>query len=495
MLKQSILNAQNFTRTENNALTNVSTKSAVLDLFALGGAVQKSSNIDLELLIRDALFENERLALKVIFYLSDIREGQGRRDFFRLALLEVINYNIKVAEQLLSYIPEFGRWDYLYWFINTPLERAAFKVFAAEVERAVDNKEASLVFKWLASEDASSKETIHNAKLTRKYFGLTAREYRKLLSWGRKELGNAVVERKMSANEWLSIDYSRVPSVAMKNYRKAFERHNPDHFESFISDVKSGKTKINSSVLYPSDIARADDQSHGLSRDALVEQWKALPNYLSENVRALAVVDTSGSMTWGSNPIPIDVATALGVYLGERIVGEFNNTVISFSAQAKLIELQGKDALQKIQYLKRKSINENTNLQSVFALLLDTARQHSVPASEMPNRIIIISDMEFDRATSGWNWRDGQHNNTTNLEAIKQKYELSGYEFPQIIFWNVEARNQQVAATVNESGVILVSGYSPVIMKSVLSDEPYITPYKAMLHTVDVPRYSFIDKL
>ena len=125
----------------------------------------------------------------------------------------------------------------------------------------------------------------------------------------------------------------------------------------------------------------------------------------------------------------------------------------------------------------------------MFDLILSTARAHSLPNDELPNRIVILSDMEFDQAT-GY-----AHRNSTNLEAIKQKYERYGYDFPQIIFWNVQARSKQVPATMNENGVILVSGYSPSILKSVLSDEPIITPYKAMLNTIMVERYNFVDTL
>jgi hypothetical protein len=489
MLKSLLQTESNYTLTENGALTHRSTKSYVLDLFALGGSAKSSIGRDL---IANALYEDSRTALKVIFYLSDIREGQGRRDFFRTSLLYILSQDKELARKLLPYVAEFGRWDYLYWFMGTSLESEALLTLEKEVEKCLTNKTTSLVFKWLASEDASSEETKRNAEITRRAFGLTRREYRKMLSWGRKALGDAVVEHKMSTNLWEDIDHSKVPSVAMKKYRKAFISHIPNKFTTFVGKVEKGEAKINSKVLYPHDIVHAGEYTEGVERRALAAQWNALPNYLSDNVRALAVVDTSGSMSGQ----PLEIASSIGIYLAERMVGEFKNTIVSFSSEARLFDVSHGDVFDKYNFLKRNTINDNTNLQSVFNLLLRTALKHNVSANEMPNRIIIMSDMEFDRATGpGWNDYGRRGADTTNLDEIRRKYAVSGYEFPQIIFWNVDARNTQVPTTMNDKGVILVSGYSPVVVKSVLSDDPYITPYRAMLEAVNVERYAFIDKL
>ena len=487
MLKEALLNAQNYTVTEKGALTHASTRSAVLDLFALGGSATK--NINVENLILDALDENFKLAVRVIFYLSDIREGQGRRDLFRVGLKSILRRNSEIAAKLLPYIPVYGRWDYMYWFLGTSLEKQALSLMAEEVRSAVNEERPSLVFKWLASEDASSETTKYHAEITRRFFKLSKKEYRQMLSEGRRIAD--VVERKMSAGEWTLIKYESVPAVAMKRYRKAFAKHGKT-FEVFIKQVEAGTKTIKSSVLYPADLLKAgikgSEDAYSLERRTLVEQWKALPNYVADGIRALTILDTSGSMFMYGDAA-IFAAASLAIYLAERLTGPFKNTVMSFSREAKLFQLPEGDFLRKYEFIERNQIVDTTNLQSVFDLILSTARAHSLPNDELPNRIVILSDMEFDQAT-GY-----AHRNSTNLEAIKQKYERYGYDFPQIIFWNVQARNKQVPVTMNENGVILVSGYSPSILKSVLSDEPIITPYKAMLNTIMVERYNFVDTL
>ena len=487
------MNQQNTTFTENGALTNESTKSHVLDLFALGGAISKNGNLDIVSLFKNAFYEDKVLALKTMFYLSDIRAGQGRRDVFKNVMKYIAATEPALAIEIMPYIPFLGRWDYLYWFVGTPVEREAIVVFANEVTAALKEKRTSLVFKWLASEDASSPETKANAALTRKYFGLTPRRYRKMLSQGRKALD--IVERRMSAGEWNEINYEAVPSVAMKRYARAFQKHNVARLEKFIEQVQKGEAKVNSSVLYPADFFTGNVQ-----KEVAKIQWKALPNYVAEGVNALAVVDTSGSMSGD----PFRIAASLGIYLAERLSGPFKDTVMSFSNKARLFDISRGDIFDKFNYLENNSIVENTNLQSVFDLILSTAIEYNVPQSEMVNRIIILSDMEFDGCAyfapnenaNSWNYRDsfGRSAFMTNLQVIQSKYRDAGYEVPQIVFWNVDARTKQVAATKDESGVVLVSGYSPVVMKTVLSDRPYITPYEAMLKVINVPRYDFVDE-
>ena len=431
-----------------------------------------------------------------MFYISDIRQGQGRRDFFKSVMKELAVSDSNLTIELLPYIPYFGRWDYLYWFVGTPVERQAIMLLAQEVVSASKEKRTSLVFKWLASEDASSAETKANAEITRTYFGLTKREYRKLLSAGRKVL--SVVENQMSSNKWEEINYAVVPSVAMKRYAKAFRKHSAAKLDKFLEQVESGETKINASVLYPADFFKS-----GLDKEVALAQWKALPNYIVPGVNALAVVDTSGSM-FGD---PIRIAASLGIYLAERLSGPFKNTIMSFSSRAKLFDVSKGNIFDKYNFLLRNAIVENTNLQSVFDLILETAVKYNVPKSEMINRIIILSDMEFD-STAYFSYNPsrpafgsrnqisyGRSAYATNLQVIQRKYQQAGYDVPQLVFWNVDARNKQVAATKDETGVVLVSGYSPVVMKTVLSAKPYITPYEAMMQVIGVERYNFIDNL
>ena len=74
-LNQMIDNT-NYTNTENDGITHKTTKSAVLDMFALCGSYRNRSDADCILAFKNALEENKSLALKCLFYLRDIRGGK-----------------------------------------------------------------------------------------------------------------------------------------------------------------------------------------------------------------------------------------------------------------------------------------------------------------------------------------------------------------------------------------------------------------------------------
>jgi len=121
---------------------------------------------------------------------------------------------------------------------------------------------------------------------------------------------------------------------------------------------------------------------------------------------------------------------------------------------------------------------------------LDQAVKHNVPVSEMPTKVLILSDMEFDQATSG-NWDRVSEWNPTAQEMIKGMYEEAGYEMPGIVYWNIQSRQDNVPTRFDEMGTALVSGFSPSIMKTILSCEE-LTPYKMMMETIGSARYEAI---
>ena len=336
----------------------------------------------------------------------------------------------------------------------------------------------SLLTKWLKSENASSKQTIEIAKEIRTFLNLTSKEYRKMLSMGRKYLD--VVERKMCSNNWGDINYKGVPSKAALNYKGAFEKRDGVRYAQFIADVKSGKTTINAGTLYPYDIVEkcfASDESATL--DAL---WYSLPNYMTEDTsNGIVVADVSGSMSGR----PMAVSISLAMYISERNKGAFKDRFITFSDTPKLQKVVGNNIREKVKNLENAEWGMSTNLKAVFNLILDTAKEHNIPASELPSTLYIVSDMEFNAACSG-----GRPSETL-FNTIKKKYETANYECPSLVFWNVNARNVQSPIKFDERGTCLVSGCSPSILKSLLSGT-VTTPEQVMLDTINVKRYDSV---
>lgn len=474
--------------TQNGALTNATTNNFLYDFFSSAGA---SSNVrggdnqnifDMKCIDKFSFaYENDPItSLCVLSYIRDAREGQGQRRIFRKILKELAkksDASKNDAKKFFQVIPEIGRWDDLYAFVGTSLENDAFaflkEQFKKDIQNHENNEQVSLLAKWLKSINASSKETRRLGRLTAKHFGMSEKEYRKMLSKLRKHID--VVECKMSANEWNKIEYSHVPSIAMKNYVKAFLRNDKERFEKYIQNVKNGQEKINASVLYPHDLLNKVIDYASMYWGSLEikndipqevfetyqEQWNALPQYSITEENVIPVIDCSGSMYSGGVILPIIVGSALGTYLAEHNKGLWKNKIITFSQTPEVVSLNEDDAFYEKAVIISKSTNAlNTNLQAVFDLILDTAKRNKLSDEEMPQSIIIVSDMEFDNIDV----------HKTNFEVIKNKFEEAGYKMPRIIFWNVLGRPKNYPATIEDVDALLFSGFSPVVIKQIMEN-------------------------
>jgi len=499
-LLQGLKENTNYTYTENGALTHSSTLNATLDLFALGGAYRSRSKDDVIYLFKKAYDENALYAARLLFYLRDARGGAGERRFFRECMTWLANAHTNVARQLLKYVPIYGRYDDLYCLTGTPLETDALdilKVTAFRDMQKVRNGGMPLTLcgKWLKSENASSTRTKELAALTRKHFNLSPKEYRKMLSTLREKI--KVVERLMSQNKWDEIEFGKLPSKAGIQYKNAF-MNNQKTKERYKQFIQNKSTKVNASTLYPYEIVqKAINCKDDLDREVINKYWDNLTDYFNNDCRfnGLAVVDTSGSMTCSYNtPIrPIDVAISLGIYCAERASGPFAGHYISFASRPQLIATDGIDFVDKVQRIEKRCLIDNTNIEAVFDLLLTTALKNRCSQADIPENIIIISDMEFDMATGNYDYAKNRgmfdEQKQTLMENIATKWKQYGYKIPALVYWNVNAENNNIPDVDPERAISYVSGASPSIFKQILSGK---TGWELCLEVINDPRYSNI---
>lgn len=484
-------NASNYTVTENGALAHKTTRSAVYDMFALGGAYRKRNDEDCILLFKNALEENETLALKCLFYLRDCRGGQGERRFFRVCYKWLAQKHADVARRNFELISEYGRYDdVIYTLIGTPLENDALEFIKNQLALDLECKTPSLLAKWLPSENASAVKTKKMGNIIREYLGMTHREYRKTLSILRERIN--LLERLMSANRWDEIEFDKIPSKAGLIYKNAFARRDiiAKKYEAF---AKSEDTKVNASTLYPYDVVhKAVEGTRGWGysfRDmsatdrAMVEKyWENLPDYLEgKPCKMMCVVDTSGSMTGSEASAPINVAIGLGMYCAERIGGPFKNHYISFSSRPQLIKIEGVDFVDKVRRIYKTNLCENTDLVKTFRMLKEIAL--TAKPEDIPETIVVISDMQIDCGSRFYG-----SNVATEMESMRREWEKAGLKMPKLVYWNVEARG---AANFLDDGpnVTYVSGCSPVIFQQVISG---VTGYELMLKKLESARYEAI---
>ncbi|MBE6582178.1 MAG: DUF2828 family protein [Ruminococcaceae bacterium] len=486
----------NMTVTENGAATHLTTESDCLDLFATIGALRRESDGEIITRFIRAYSENRDIAMKLLFFARDIRGGLGERRVFKVILNWLANNEPEAVRKNLAYVAEYGRYDDLLCLMGTNCEKEMLGIlkaqFDADNEALENGGEVSLLAKWLPSVNASNKETVFYAKRIARHFGISDASYRKALVALRAHI--RIIENNLRNKDY-SFDYEKQPSKAMYKYRKAFIRNDAERYNTFIGKVSNGEAKLNADTLAPyelvapyingsayASISRSFmRQISEQEKNVLNTTWASLPDFGNEE-NAIAVIDTSGSMYWDAKPIPAAVALSLGLYFAEHNTGLYKNHFIEFSARPQLIEIKGDTFADRLRYVA--SFNEvaNTNLEAVFDLILTSAVKNNVPASELPAKLIIISDMEFDSCVS--------NAGSTNFKKAKAKFEAHGYNLPDIVFWNVASRNRQQPVTKNEQGVALVSGCTPRLFEMVASGT--MNPYAFMLEVVESERYAKI---
>lgn len=498
---KGIKNETNETLTENGAIAYKTTNSALLDLFAVIGALRSRPSQEIIDKFTKAFAEDELLAMKMLFYARNIRGGLGERKTFRILIKYMATYHTEIMEKNLELIPIFGRWDDLYELVDTPLEDTMFNLISIQLKNDLanldKNKQISLLAKWLKSASGVSVKSAKLGRLTAKKLNLSYKQYRQILSKLREQLN--IVERNMSKDEWDKIVYREVPSLAMKKYRDAFKEHNLVEFKKYIEKVKKGEEKIKADTLYPYNIMEAADlDSQGWSGnyklekwdEVLEEQWKALPNYVEGENNILIMADTSGSMEGR----PVCTSIGLAIYFAERNKGPWHNQFLTFASKPSFIELKGTNLAEKVRCIP--NICDNTNIEATFNLVLDVAIKNNLSQEELPKAIVIISDMEFDEATGEYCWTIDQKErlvaeNNKIMDKIAYEFQQAGYTIPKVIYWNANSRQDTYHAISENKNVAMVSGQSVSTFKTVLMsiDEK---PYDVMLKTLNDPIYDVV---
>ena len=457
------------TVTTNGMPARSSTADACVDLFFKIGA---SRGKDIIPDFVAAYSQQPETALRIAAWARDVRGGAGERELFRQILKYLEKANMKDAVRLMSKTPNWGRWDDILIFESDLLKQISFEM----VKRALASDDG-LCAKWMPR-----KGEVANS--LRNYLDWSPKFYRKRLV----EL-TKVVETQMCANQWDDINFSHVPSIAAARYKKAFNRHTTKYAD-YVSALASGEAgvKVNAAAIYPHEVIKGVGTT-GLhldetERKLVIAQWDALENFVGDK-NVLPMIDVSGSMTCRvggnskSSVTCLDVAVALGLYVADKCTGKFKDTFLTFSSKPKLQHVKG-DIIQKIEQTVRANWEMSTNISGAMDEILRVAREGNVSQAEMPQILLIMSDMQFDycaKTSSG------------ALDMTRQKFAEAGYEMPKVVFWNLNAHSN-VPVAFNEVGAALVSGFSPSILKSVLSgDLATFTPETIMWEAIGNERY------
>ena len=501
------------TLTENGDVAYTTTQNNNLDFF-FGASLFRGNDKEAVQAFIKAYTQNKNLAVKNLFYLRDIRGGQGLRSPFRACLAWLAKENPELVINLLPKFVEYGRWDDILFlglktegfdealilkvedfvreqFIKDSLALLENKI--AEEQGETKKQPISLLAKWMPKINSKSPAV---RKLAYRWANILAGGDKNLYRNAIRDLRESLklVETALVKKKYDSITYEHVPARAMKKYSKAFERNDEKRYKSYIESLQSGKNeagleklKQRSKNLFPYEILI---QSKNGQREMSELLWTAMqeqnPN-LGQN--SIVVYDSSGSMgvtvPQTNNVRVIDVAQSLAIALAEKATGPFKDKVITFSRNPRFIDLDGATSLHhKLQRLRGFSIAENTDISKLYDLIFEASLAATSPEDYF-KQVIIITDCQFDAVAS----YQGVTYDKSTYDVVKQKFVDAGIPMPQMVYWNLNARTFTIPS-VDIENVALISGFSTNIVTSLTKG---LSGEDIMLDALN--KYNFVDEV
>ena len=502
--------ASNLGRTENGALSHKTTSLTNPLVAALYTASQYRDKANTN---REETVNQFQLALqddslreyciRFALMVRDIECGMGERELGRVLFQRLFEEVALTERQVHTIIDrlvdqKYGRWDDVIFLAEKCKDSFVRKILVGRIVtqlvtdvNAKQDQPVSLLGKWMPSINAG-KMSRRSAIKWSKVLKLSHSQYRKMLVDLRKRID--IVEARISANQYDQIDYGHVPSLAFIRHMKTFFKHDGIRFNEFLESVNRGESSIHTSTSSVPELVaqyRQNKYNTGVV-DTVNTMWNDW-NLQSYERNVLPICDVSGSMMTKVGKLEcIDVSLGLTIYAAAANKGIFHNKVIAFSHQSEIISLDDEMTLvERVQTLCQHE-GYNTNVENVLSNVLAIAEKGNCQRDEIPT-LVFFSDMEFDAAmirstNSIWNARTLNRDQITALfDLWRERYNAAGFDFPKVVFWNINNRSGTVPMIDNDTGLILVSGYNENLVRMVFDDS--MDPWEALKVILDDPRY------
>lgn len=412
----------NVKETENGDISFKSTTNKMLDILFMTEYYQK--NLD-EVPYLGSSDENRLFSM----FIRDPRFGLGRRDLGRLLMSR--------SECSLEEIIKCGRVDDLFY---STWETVAYPYLKREIENGNE-----LVKKWMPR--YSSKNFMKAREIARAW-GMNKQQYGKFIKC------DSTVESKLSHHKSDEINFEHVPSLAMIKYSNRFSKgeDTKERYKEYLEDVRSGKKDMKVSTTTVYDIYKNRTK---IDCDLFFDKLEKI------SINCVPVVDTSGSM-WDGND-SIGKALSVGHYLS-KCSTYMNGKVVSFSSNPQLITLGEFDYFNNDYCEFYGDINEDSKSDSVYRR--EIASMYTGDCSntdlgkvmdlfkmvdDVPEYIVILSDMEFDRGSK------------RSKDELMKLWKEKGYK-TKIVWWNFNSR-ATTCPEMDSEGNIYMSGYNPMLLK------------------------------
>lgn len=468
-----------YTYTTNEARAFESTGSPLVNYFAmLTRTLSYETNSEH---LQQCWKVNPAMTVGIVFNTRDRLNGKKEKKISNEAMLWLRNNKpLTYKKNILNYVNKYGCWKDLLFIANHlkgKMNTDELQLFAEQLKRdisslntatSLNNANISLCAKWAPSENDCNDKKKQLAKKLASI--LYERNDPKKMEKYRKEYlvplrqKIKIIETMMCNNQWQAINYQCVPGIASKRYLNAFLKHDKERYEKYLADVRSGKQEIKITGILPHELISCYMKDSTQPIETIELQWKAIiANVKSSGVlcNMMPIIDVSGSMYSASNgSIPAQVAIALGILISFCCEGQFHKKIIAFSEVPTLITLKGDSLFECFKEITNIPQGLNTNFIACAELILNFAKTFNVPDEQMPEKYVVISDMEFDKAS-----HTGEDIQTT-YQHIKDIYIRDKYKVPKFIFWNANSDNEGIfPVQCNDDGTAIISGFSEQLLK------------------------------
>jgi hypothetical protein len=376
----------------------------------------------------------------------------------------------------------------------------------------------------------------------------SARKYRKLCSSLNSQL--CTTEVLMAAGRWEEIRFARVASLCLQRHRKAFlnealkgvltpaqdatgNRHPDDPARVaarlHLREAIVSKKGVQGKALMPHEIVKLCLGGEGrslstLEADLMNAQWaslragtleamrtaveqrdlevleaaapataglgslaaleRALPKHVDLG-KLVALVDVSGSMSG----TPMEAAIALGILVSELTAPTFRDRVLTFESVPNWVDLSSHTSIRdKVRACEKAPWGGSTDFEAACERILGAAEAAKLPPDEVPD-LIVFSDMQFDQANGGHGgrWETAFERLQRRFAEVGQRVCGAPYAAPRIIFWNLRANTVGFPVAKDTPNVQLLSGFSPALLKLVVSGADLVGDEEEVTETVVMP--------
>lgn len=490
-------------RTENGAISNSSTGSALVDQFAVRGS---SRNRSLDEVFADCRALSLEDGFKFALYIRAISRktkageveaktlGQGNRDESLKRMLYYAYFEPATFEANLWMLPVIGRFKdlvdlYVLDNLSGNVGSIDVKVLVREFLRGLNTEnQRDLALKYLPPVRAVSKcktqrALLRNqfAKLVRDALSLSDKQYRNLKSSGSAHEWQQAISR----SEYNNINWDRVSGMALSQL--ATSKFLPNqNLEGVFEEWLDAKESVNYNG-YVYDLGRKP-RTNRIQRKTLNKQFQSLVGFGESNGaiqgNVWTAIDTSGSMTYpinGTNGLTAyDVCVSLGVYFSTLNQGAFHKNVIMFDDTSKVKQLSGEFCDMYDQIAKDNTAWGSTNFQSVIDEIVRIRQSNpNIPLEDYPKTLLVVSDMQFD-PSDDWNYYDiinpidsvkEQTNYKAAMNKLRAVFPTDWVNQFSIVWWNVVDRlegKQDFPSTLDDASTYMFSGFDGSIVSFLL---------------------------